>query len=114
LFGLRGTHVIICPFSHGAVQQLPLKAERTRSASGSEDRSQAGCYPITHASMEYGLSNGPDSDEIAVLHGPYVVDVQRDKRLSFTGCGHELHLQASGLVHLHNGPKVSVAKTMLG
>ena len=64
--------------------------------------------------MHRGLGNGPDSNQIAVLYGPHVVDVESNKCLSFAGCGHKLHLQTIGLVHLHDGPQISVAKTMLG
>jgi hypothetical protein len=64
--------------------------------------------------MRLGLGDGPDGNEITVLHGPHVFDVEGDKSLSFARCGHELHLQTIGLVHLYNGPKVSVAKTLLG
>jgi hypothetical protein len=55
-------------------------------------------------SMRLGLSYGPYGNEIAVLHRPHVVDGEGDKRLSFSGCGHELNLQTIGLVHLHDGP----------
>jgi hypothetical protein len=65
-------------------------------------------------SMQLSLSDGPNSNQIAVLNGPYVVDIESDKRLSFARCGYELHLQAIGRVHLHDSPKISVAKTMLG
>jgi hypothetical protein len=58
-----------------------------------------------HGSMQRGLSNGPDGDEVAILHRPHVVDVEGDKRLSFAGGGDELNLQTIGLVHLHDGPQ---------
>ena len=48
------------------------------------------------------------------MHRPHVVDLQSDKRLGLAGGRHELYLQAVGLVHLYNGPKIFVAKTSLG
>ena len=69
-------------------------------------------YP--RGSTQRGLSDGPDGDEVAVLHRPHVVDVEGDKRLSFAGGGHEFNLQAIGLVNLHDGSQVSVTKTLFG
>jgi hypothetical protein len=59
------------------------------------------------------LRDGPDSDQVAILNRSHVVHIQTNKRLSFAGSGHKLNLRAIGLVHLHDGPQVSVAKTLL-
>jgi hypothetical protein len=94
---------------------MPLSRYQKRNCPGTfVVGSSGGLSDRLRGSMQLGLSDGPDSNQIAVLNGPYVVDIESDKRLSFARCGYELHLQTVGLAHLHNGAQVPVAKAMLG
>ena len=36
-------------------------------------------FLVPRGSAQRGLGDGPDRDEVAVLHRPHVVDVERDR-----------------------------------
>jgi len=97
--------------SSGCIILLPTRVADLLLTGGSSESRMLADHP--RGSTQRGLSDGPDGDEVAVLHRPHVIDVEGDKRLSFAGGGRELNLQTIGLVHLHDGSQVSTAKTVL-
>ena len=113
----------------GSISMLALDAEEPRLGDGwdlssalhvEEDESRALTVVVgkidrhPRGSTQRGLSDGPDGDEVAVLHRPHVVDVEGDKRLSFAGGGYQLNLQTIGLVHLHDGPRSPLRRPCSG